>query len=136
MFSHHVIICRKVPSLKKTLGGKKALHEKFVLARSEEYCNGSRTDLELASFEFIYISNFANWIYGKNEYVDKIMDRVERKMTILKNIRRLKQQRGEHEEDGDYFDQLAYLLLMKGVLLRLKGRQQEANDHFHRVVLL
>ena len=122
------MIHRRVPSLKRTLGGKKALHEKFVLARSQEYCTGSRTDLELASFEFIYISNFANWIIGKNDLIDKVMDRVERKLTQLQ-IRH----QSSDEDDKD-FDQEAYLLLMKGVLLRLYGNQQQANEHFYRVL--
>jgi hypothetical protein len=117
--------------LKKTLGGKKALHEKFVLARSAEYVNGVRRDLELASFEFIYISNFANWISGKTEYLDKIMDRVERKLNYL--TRSYSAIISSHPDDK-HFDQLSYLLLMKGVLLRLYGKQEEANDHFHQIL--
>lgn len=113
----------RVPSLKKTLGGKKALHEKFVLGRSKAFLE-SNQDLDLAAFEFSYISNYSVWITGDHEHIDRILATVHHKLRVLQ------------ESDEKYFDKLAYLKFMQGVLLRLKGRPNEAKRLFEEVILM
>lgn len=113
----------KVPSLKKTLGGKKALHEKFVLGRSKAFLHNDQ-DLDLASFEFTYISNYSNWIAGSHENIDKILGTVNRKLAALES------------GDDKYYDKLAYLKFMEGVLFRLKGRDAAAKMRFEQVILM
>ena len=112
-----------MPTLKKTLGGKKALHEKFVLGRSKAFLHNDQ-DLDLASFEFAYTSNFSNWISGRHEDIDKILATAERKEQQLR------------QDDDKYYDKLAYLKFIKGVLFRLKGRESDAKAMFEQVILL
>lgn len=99
------------------------MHEKFVLGRSKAFLTNDQ-DLDLASFEFTYISNFSNWINGSHENIDKILDTVNRKLLVLK------------AEDDKYYDKLAYLKFMEGVLLRLKGRDGAAKMRFEQVILM
>lgn len=116
-------LCRRVPSLKKTLGGKKALHEKFVLGRSKAFLERDQ-DLDLASFEFTYISNYSNWISGREEYIDRILATVNRKLLVLQF------------SDERYYDKLAYLKFIEGVLFGLKGCPSQAKCLFEEVILM
>lgn len=122
-FSRNTNTHRKVPSLKKTLGGKKALHEKFVLGRSKAFLHNDQ-DLDLASFEFTYISNYSNWISGSHQHIDKILQTVDHKLALLDSC------------DDKYYDKLAYLKFIQGVLFRLKGRDYEAKQRFEQVILM
>lgn len=117
---------RKVPSLKKTLGGQKAFHERFVLGRSKAFVRDSNEDLELATFEFVYIGNFTCWIQGRDEYITPIEKRVNSKLHQLSKTR--------EEKNTCYFDKLAYLTFMSGVCDKLLGRVQQAKDKFESVI--
>lgn len=99
------------------------MHEKFVLGRSKAFLNDDQ-DLDLASFEFTYISNYSNWIAGRHQYIDKILLTVEGKLEQLDSC------------DDKYYDKLAYLKFIEGVLFRLKGRDHEAKQRFEQVVLM
>jgi hypothetical protein len=94
-----------------------------VLGRSKAFLDRDQ-DLDLASFEFTYISNYSNWIYGKDECIDPILKTVNRKLLAL------------HPDDDRYHDKLAYLKFMEGVLWRLKGCDSESKNLFEEVVCL
>ena len=122
----HFIYNRIVPSLKKTFGGQKAFHERFVLGRSRAFVQNKNEDLELATFEFCYIGNFTCWISGKNEYIEPIKERIERKLNHL--------DQSFDVIDGDYYDKFSYLTFMSGVIDQLQENINAAMIKFEKVI--
>lgn len=106
-----VALLKEVPQLKRTLGGKKALHEKFVLGRSKAFCEAPEK-LLFAPFEMAYIFNFTQWLEGREELIAPNLRKVEQKLAAL------------HEDAKQYFDQLASLTFFRAVLYRLKTDQK------------
>lgn len=114
-----------MPSLKKSFGGQKAFHERFVLGRSKAFVENSNEDLELATFEFAYIGNFTCWISGKNKYIEPIRERIDGKLKLLTS---------ETTRSSDYWDKVAYLTFMSGVVDKLAGNLDRAKGKFESVI--
>lgn len=116
---------RKVPSLKRTFGGKKAFHEKLVLGRSKAFVDDP-DELLLAPFEVAYIFNFVQWTNGDKKIIDPILAKIEAKLESFKN--------GDNDFDRRHFDKLSYLTFLKGVFLKLSGNYTQALALFSDVL--
>ena len=116
---------RKVPSLKRTFGGKKAFHEKLVLGRSRAFADEPE-GLVLAPLEVAYIFNFVQWTNGRKDILQPLLERVQHKLDELTKC-------SDASSDMRYFDKLAYLTFLRAVFLKHLGNWPEAMALFQDV---
>lgn len=98
---------RKIPKLKRKLGGKKAFHEKIVLDRSKKFHDNVQ-NLLLPHLELLYIWNVFHMMAKQPKLLLPMLDSVEKKLKI-------------HTKSSDTsksLDQYCYLIFMKGVIKR------------------
>lgn len=75
---------RRIPQLKRTVGGRKVFHEKIVIERSKRY-NSQVQLMLLPPLELCYIWNLFQMMYGKKELVQPFLDRINTKYKLYEN---------------------------------------------------
>lgn len=75
---------KRIPQLKRTVGGRKVFHEKIVIDRSKRYANCVQ-EMILPPFELIYIWNMFQMMYGKEELIQPFLDMIDNEFINYKN---------------------------------------------------
>ncbi|XP_015781864.1 tetratricopeptide repeat protein 39A [Tetranychus urticae] len=112
-----------IPSLKKTLGGRKPFHEKLVYERSIKFNGDLEKSLFLPTFEISYIWNLFRMSRNSTTCLNQYMDIVEVKLSQYNS-----------SEDIVNPDQYATLIFYKAHFTDLLGNSFEAIDYYHQVL--
>ncbi|XP_053206356.1 tetratricopeptide repeat protein 39A-like [Panonychus citri] len=122
-----------IPSLKKTLGGRKPFHEKLVYERSIKF-NGNSMDksLFLPTFEISYIWNLFRMSRSSTSCLNRYMDIVDAKLSEYNLNGEDNNQSNQKAHDNP--DQYATLIFYKAHLTDLLGNPYEAIDYYHQVL--
>jgi tetratricopeptide (TPR) repeat protein len=115
---------KKIPQLKRTVGGKKVFHEKIVIERSKKYCDQVENFL-LPPLELCYLWNVFHMMSGKSENILPFMERVQAKLDFHIN---------DKEIPNRCLDRYCYLMFMKGVCYRHMGYPLQATECFQDVL--
>lgn len=75
---------KRIPLLKRTVGGRKVFHEKIVIERSKKWCNNVQSML-LPPLELLYIWNMFQMMYGNKELIQPFLDLVDQKFFEFKD---------------------------------------------------
>ncbi|KAI1296563.1 Tetratricopeptide repeat protein 39B [Halotydeus destructor] len=110
---------RKVPSLKRTFGGKKAFHEKLVIARSQRFA-GDVDNFLLAPLDLMYLWNVFAVAAGNESCLPRILAAIEDKLKVYQRKQNV--------------DSYAYLVFMKGVCYSHSGCPLLAMQCFYEVL--
>lgn len=117
-------LLKKVPSLKRNLGGQKAFHEKFFLGRSKVFCDNPEK-LLLAPLEASYLFNFTQWLKGNPHLIKRNEDYIDNKLNGT----------------GKDMDRYLSLVFFKAVLMQVRNDEREAKklfeyilDHEHEIM--
>jgi len=113
---------KKIPKLKRKLGGKKAFHEKIVLDRSKKFHDNVQ-NLLLPHLELIYIWNIFHMMAKQPKLLYPMLDDVEDKLN-----------KHTKTTDSGNLDQYCYLTFMKGVIKRHLNQKDEAIQLFEEVI--
>ncbi|RWS16022.1 tetratricopeptide repeat protein 39B-like protein [Dinothrombium tinctorium] len=112
---------RFVIKLKKRLAGKTVPHEKFICTRAAQYVQNGREPI-IALMELFYIWNIFSMTSNKESIIKPWLDKVDKKISELK------------ERERRQFDDIAVLLLAKGVLHRNKDDNEVAVKCFQTII--
>ncbi|KAI1296840.1 Tetratricopeptide repeat protein 39B [Halotydeus destructor] len=115
---------KRIPLLKRKVGGRKVFHERIVIDRSKRFHNNI-DGLVLPPFELSYIWNLFQMMGGKKENIQPYLDRVDSKFLEFKD------DKGEADK---CLDSYCYLLFMRGVCYRHLGNSRKATDCFEEVL--
>ncbi|XP_059145816.1 tetratricopeptide repeat protein 39B-like isoform X2 [Physella acuta] len=117
----------EVPRLKQRIAGKSLPFEKFAVAKSERYFQQGG-HLTLPALELIYVWNGFN-IVGKNRQL------LERMLVVVEStVTELAGQSESASKDKYYYDNYSLALLIKGVCLRHRGQEFQAEQCFTEVI--
>lgn len=75
---------KRIPQLKRTVGGRKVFHEKIVIERSKRYSNCVE-EMILPPLELIYIWNMFQMMYGKRELIQPFLHMIDGKFFQYKH---------------------------------------------------
>jgi hypothetical protein len=75
---------RKIPKLKRKLGGKRAFHEKIVIDRSKKF-HDKLDQLMLPPFELLYIWNMFHMMAHEPKLLMPMLEEVENKLKTVPN---------------------------------------------------
>lgn len=115
--------CRKIPKLKRKLGGKKAFHEKIVLDRSKKFHDNVQ-NLLLPPLELLYIWNVFHMMAKQPKLLLPMLNSVENKLKI----------HSKTNDTSKSLDQYCYLIFMKGVIKRHLDEKQAAIKLLEEVI--
>lgn len=115
-------LLKSVPARKRTMGGKKAFHEKFVLENSIRYSECPQKML-MPIYDVAYLFNFFQMFAGKPGQMQPILDEVTTKLTALSN-----------HSQRFYHDHKSYLTFLQGICQKQLGNLEQAAACFEHVL--